>query len=87
MSILEIVMGIVLIILAISLTLVVLFQEGHQRSVGTVTGASSADTFFTKNKSRSIDSFLERWTRVIAIGFFLAVIATNAVIYFGLFSK
>ena len=87
MSILEIVMGVVLIILAVFLTLVVLFQEGHQRSVGTVTGASSADTFFTKNKSRSIDSFLERWTRVIAIGFFLAVIATNAVIYFGLFSK
>lgn len=86
MSILEISMGAVLIILAVALTLVVLFQEGHQRSVGAITG-SMGDTFLTKHKSRSIDSFLERWTRVIAIGFFLAVVATNVILYFHLFGS
>ena len=48
-----------------------------------------AQTHFFLNKARSIDSFLERWTKIIAIGFFLLVIAANivlAVIHFGMFS-
>ena len=81
MSTLEIVLGIILIVLAVASTLVVLFQEGHQRQLGAITGASS-DTFLTKHKSRSIDAFLERWTRVIAIGFFILVIIVNMLMYF-----
>lgn len=82
MSIVEIILGLVLIVLAIAVTLVVLFQEGQQRPVGAITGGSSGDTFLTKNKSRSIDAFLERWTRVISIGFFLTVILVNILLYF-----
>lgn len=81
MNMLEIILGLVLIVLAIAVTLVVLFQEGQQRPLGAITGATS-DTFLTKNKSRSIDAFLERWTRVISIGFFLTVILVNVLIYF-----
>ena len=86
MSTLEIVLGVILVILAIASTLVVLFQEGHQKQMGAITGASS-DTFLTKHKSRSIDAFLERWTKVIAIGFFIVVIVTNAVLFFHLFGS
>ncbi len=81
MSIVEIILGLVLIVLAIAVTLVVLFQEGQQRPVGAITG-SAGDTFLTKNKSRSIDAFLERWTRVISIGFFLTVVLVNILLYF-----
>lgn len=81
MSTLEIVLGIILIVLAVAVTLVVLFQEGHQKSMGSVTG-SGGDTFLTKHKSRSIDAFLERWTRVISISFFITVILVNIVLYF-----
>lgn len=84
MSTLEIILGIILIVLAISVTLVVLFQEGHQKSVGSITG-SSGDTFLTKHKSRSIDAFLERWTKVISIGFFITVILVNVILYFHIF--
>ncbi len=84
MSILEIIMGIILIVLSIAVTLVVLFQEGHERPSGAITG-SSGDTFLTKHKSRSIDAFLERWTKVIAVGFFISVIVVNAVLYFHVF--
>ncbi len=80
MSISETIVGVILVIMAVALTLVVLFQEGHQRSMGTITGAAG-DTFLNKHKSRSIDSFLERWTRVIAIGFFIAVITINVILY------
>lgn len=80
MSTLEIGLGIALILFSIFIVLVVLMQEGHQNGVGVVTGSS--DSFYSKHKSRSIDAFLERWTRFIAIVMFLLVIATNAVIFF-----
>ena len=84
MSPVEIIFGIILILFSICIVLVVLFQEGHQHSSGVITGGSN-DTFLTKNKSRSIDAFLERWTKTIAIGFFLVVIIINTVMYFNLF--
>ena len=55
-------------------------QEGSQKNLGVVTGG--ADTFLSKNKARSVDAFLSRWTKVIAIGFFVLVIVTNILMYF-----
>jgi preprotein translocase subunit SecG len=77
----EIIFGIVLMIFSIAITAIVLMQEGHEQNVGVVTGG--ADTFLSKNKARSVDSFLARWTKIIAIGFFLLVIAINAYMFFG----
>ena len=54
--------------------------EGHQQSMGAITGG--ADTFLSKNKARSVDAFLARWTKVITIGFFLLVIAMNIFMFF-----
>ena len=48
--------------------------------MGAVTGG--ADTFFSKNKARSIDAFLARWSKFIAVGFFVAVIVINIIMYF-----
>lgn len=80
MTALEIVFGIVLLVFSLAIIIVVLLQEGSQKNVGVVTGG--ADTFLSKNKARSIDAFLSRWTKVIAIGFFLFVLAVNIVMYF-----
>ncbi|MGX8711384.1 MAG: preprotein translocase subunit SecG [bacterium] len=81
MSVVEIVFGIILLIFSVAITIVVLLQEGHQQELGAITGG--ADTFLSKNKARSVDSFLARWTKVIAIGFFVLVIGINAYMYFG----
>ena len=78
MGIVEIIFGAVLIIFAISA--VVLLQEGHQQNLGTITGG--ADTFLSKNKARSWDAFLAKWTKFIAIGFFVIVIVINVIMYF-----
>lgn len=83
----EIILGVVLLLFSMLIIVVVLLQEGQQQNLGTVDGGS--DTFLSKNRSRSIDSAFERWTKIISIGFFLLVIAANiilAVIHFGLFS-
>ena len=80
MNAMEIIFGIVLLIFALAIIIVVLLQEGNQKNVGVVTGG--AETFLSKNKARSVDAFLSRWTKVIAIGFFLFVIVVNIVMYF-----
>lgn len=84
LSIIEIIGGIALILFSIAIVLVVLFQEGQQQSMGAISGGA-ADTFLAKNKSRSIDTFLARWTKFIAVGFFIMVILVNAVSFFKLF--
>ena len=85
MSTMEITFGIILIILAIALVSLVLMQEAQQQNVGAVTGTS--DTFFSKNKGRTRESALARWTRTVAIIFFLLVMAINAYIESGMSEK
>lgn len=80
MSVIEIVFGILLLLFAVGIIIVVLLQEGNQKNVGIVTGG--ADTFLSKNKARSANAFLSRWTKFIAIGFVLLVIVINVLAYF-----
>ena len=81
MGVLGIVLGVILGIVSIAIIVVIILQEGNQQGIGVVTGA--ADSYFSKNKSRSIDAFLSRWTKVFAAVFVLFVIALNVLSYFG----
>lgn len=80
MSALEVIFGIILLLFSIAITIVVLLQEGHQQNLGTITGG--ADSFLSKNQARSVDALLSKYTKFIAIGFFVVVIVINAVLYF-----
>ena len=79
MSVPEIVFGIILLVFCVAIIVVVLLQEGHEKNVGVVNGG--ADTFLSQNSSRSIDAFLARWTKIIAVGFFALVIVTNSFMF------
>lgn len=80
MSVLQIICGIVLLILSVVIIFVVILQEGHEANVGVISGG--ADNFFDKGKSRSIDAFLAKWTKVAAIVFGVVVVFTNIVMFF-----
>ena len=80
---LEIAFGIILLLFSVAIIIIVLLQEGHQQNLGAITGG--ANTFLSKNKARSIDAFLARWTKVIAVGFFVIVIVINAIMFFSYF--
>ena len=80
MNPIEIILGIVLLLFAIAIIIVILLQEGSQKNLGVVTGG--ADTFLSKNKARSVDAFLARWTKFIAIGFFVLDIVMNIIVFF-----
>lgn len=73
MSGFEIAIGIVLIILSLIIIAVVLLQEGRQANLGAIQGA--ADSFLDKGKARTLDAMLARWTKYIAIAFFVLVLA------------
>ena len=77
----EIVVGALVILISLIIIAVVLFQQGHRAGInGAISGG--ADTFLSKNKARSIDAFLARWTKFIALGFFVLVIVINMIMYF-----
>ena len=73
MGITEIIVGSLIIILAIVIIAAILLQEGRRAGInGAISGG--ADTFLSKNKARSVDAFLARWTKVIAIAFMILVL-------------
>ena len=78
MSIWGIVLGVLLAIVSVAIIVVIILQQG----IGAVTGV--ADSYFSKNKARSIDAFLSRWTKVFAAIFVIFVIALNVLSKFGI---
>ena len=84
MGILQYIFGGLLALFAVLIIIVVILQEGNQKGVGVVSGG--ADTFFSKNKARSIDAKLARLTKFFAAGFILFVIALNVASLFNLYT-
>ena len=80
MGALQIILGALLILFCILIILVVILQEGHQQGLGVITGA--ADSFFSKNKARSWDAFLARWTKLFALGFVIFILALDIIANF-----
>ena len=85
MTIFEIIAGTMVIILSISIVSVVLFQEGKERNMSGVITGGGGDSYLSKHKDRAIDTFLVRWTRVIAVGLIATVILMNVSEDFGWF--
>lgn len=78
MSAIEIILGIVVIIVSLAIIGAVLMQQGRRAGIsGAISGA--ADTFLSKNKARTFDAFLARWTKYIAALFFVLALVANFV--------
>ncbi|MBR1821447.1 MAG: preprotein translocase subunit SecG [Clostridia bacterium] len=75
MSALSIIIDIVLILISIVLIVTVLMQEGQRQGLGAIGGG--AETFFGKNKAKSMEGRLQRYTKIAAAAFIvLAIVAT-----------
>lgn len=75
MQILRIILTVILAIDCIALTVVVLMQEGKQQGLGAIAGSS--DTYWGKNKGRSVEGNLVKATRIMAALFFVLVAVLN----------
>ena len=54
-----------MVLLAIGMVVVVMMQSGNQNNLGAITGA--AESFFGKNKAKTMDAKFKRWTVIIAV--------------------
>lgn len=75
MEILRTVINILFILDCIALTVIVLMQEGKSAGLGTIAGA--ADTYWGKNKGRSIEGALVKSTKFLAVAFIVIAIVLN----------
>lgn len=68
------ILNIVHIIIAISIIIIVLMQSGKSAGISSSI-AGGAETFFGKNKGRTIDAMLNKYTKFAAIAFLITSIA------------
>lgn len=67
MAVLKMILTIIFIIICIALTVVVLMQEGKQQGLGSIGGM--ADTYWGKNKGRSMEGILVKATTAMVVLF------------------
>ncbi len=76
MAVLKVVVTIVYVIVCLALIVVVLGQESKSEGLsGSISGM--AETYWGKNKGRSMEGTLERITKILAVLFVLLSIVLN----------
>ncbi|MBR3811876.1 MAG: preprotein translocase subunit SecG [Agathobacter sp.] len=75
MDILKILLTIIFIIVSLVITVVILMQEGKQAGLGAIAGA--ADTYWGKNKGRSMEGMLVKITKIAVAAFLLLAVVLN----------
>lgn len=75
MAVLRTVLMCILIVVSIVFTVIVLMQEGKSAGLGAISGA--AETYWGKNKGRSMEGALVKLTKFLGIVFMLLAIVLN----------
>ena len=75
MAVLKTILTVAFIILSIVITVTILMQEGKSAGLGAIAGA--ADTYWGKNKGRSMEGTLVKITRCLTIAFIVLAAILN----------
>ncbi len=75
MTVLKTILNIVFIIISLVIVVVVLMQEGKQAGLGAIAGA--ADTYWGKNKGRSMEGMLNKITKICVAAFLVLAVVLN----------
>ncbi len=75
MAVVKMILTVVFILICLALTVIILMQEGKSAGLGAIAGA--ADTYWGKNKGRSMEGMLVKITRVLVILFMLIAAILN----------
>ena len=79
MAVLKIILTVVFIIISIALTVIILMQEGKSAGLGAIAGA--ADTYWGKNKGRSMEGRLVTGTKILVVLFVVIAAGLNLGIF------
>lgn len=79
MEVLKTILTVIFILISIILTVIILAQEGKSAGLGTIAGA--ADTYYGKNKGRTMEGKLEKGTKILVVLFLLLAVVLNMGIF------
>ena len=78
MTAVEYILRALVILVSLVIIVAIILQPGRRAGInGAISGG--ADTFLSKNKARTFDAFLSRWTKYVAIIFFILAIVANVI--------
>ena len=77
MKIAKIVLIILFVILGIALSAIILMQEGKGDGIGALAGQT--DTYWQKNRGRSVEGSLEKFTKYGTIAFFAVALLLDMI--------
>ncbi len=72
---LKTILSVIFVLICVALTVIVLLQEGKSAGLGSISGM--ADSYWGKNKGRSMEGNLEKFTKFAAVGFMALAILLN----------
>ena len=75
MAVLRTILTVIFVIICIALTVLVLMQDGKSQGLGSISGM--ADTYWGKNKGRSMEGALVKITTGLAVGFMVLAVVLN----------
>ena len=78
-AVLKIILTVFFIIISIALTVIILMQEGKSAGLGAIAGA--ADTYWGKNKGRSMEGRLVTGTKILVVLFVVIAAVLNLGIF------
>ncbi len=79
MAVLKMILTVIFIIISIALTVIILMQEGKSAGLGAIAGA--ADTYWGKNKGRSMEGMLVKITKILVVLFIVLAAVLNLGIF------
>ena len=79
MAVLKLILTVIFIIISIALTVIILMQEGKSAGLGAIAGA--ADTYWGKNKGRSMEGRLVTGTKILVVLFIVIAAVLNLGIF------
>ncbi len=79
MAVLKMILTVVFIIISIALTVIILMQESKSAGLGAIAGA--ADTYWGKNKGRSMEGRLVTGTKILVVLFVVIAAVLNLGIF------
>ncbi len=77
MAVLKVILAVVFVLICIALTVIVLLQEGKSAGLGSISGM--ADSYWGKNRARSMEGTLEKFTKFAAAALLILALILNII--------
>ena len=77
MAVLKVILSVVFVLICIALTVIVLLQEGKSAGLGSISGM--ADSYWGKNRGRSMEGTLEKFTKFAAAALLVLALILNII--------